>query len=253
VADFPVVVAPEQDRMSQAMVDALKAYVGGGGRLLVSGAGALDRFGVEFLGVNEGALIAKAVYHVPAADGTVPVLSAPWRLVQTTSATGLGLLGATPLRDEQILPHPAATLNRVGRGAVAYVPCGIFRDFTRSRYPLARAFIHDVVRALAGRMAIRVKAPSCVDVVLRRTGTRRIVHLINRTSGLPNLPNSGVIDEIPLVGPVVMALDLPRKPGKVRLVFEKTALNWSYAPKRKGGVLRVTVPTVHIHAAVVVD
>ena len=78
------------------------------------------------------------------------------------------------------MPHPAATLNRVGRGAVAYIPGNLFRDFRHVRLPLVRAFVRQVLRALAGPMEIEVTAPTCLDVVLRQQGARRIVHLINR-------------------------------------------------------------------------
>ena len=253
LARFPVVVVPEQDRLSEKMVNALKEYVRGGGKLLVSGAESFDRFGGEFLGVKEGRLVANSVYHVPAADGTVPILSDPWRLIETTSARSLGPIGTTPLRDDHLLPHPAATLNRVGRGAVAYVPCNVFRDFTASRYPLARVFIHDVLRALAGPMEIEVNAPACVDVVLRRQGARAIVHLINRSSGIPSLPNSGVIDEIQPAGPVTITMSLPGKPKNVHLAFEDAAVKWACKDGPKGGQLSVDVAAVHIHAAVIVE
>jgi hypothetical protein len=173
-------------------------------------------------------------------------------LVETATAKSLATMGLTPLRGEQLLARPAATLNRAGKGAVAYIPCNVFRDFHRSRYPLTRVFVHDAMRALAGRLQIDVKAPACVDVVLRRKGGKIIIHMINRSSGIPNLPNSGVIDEIPSVGPAAITLKLSGKPRNVRLAFEKAAIRWDYATGRKGGILRVSVPTVHIHAAVVV-
>ena len=253
LADFPVVVVPEQNCMSDEMVAALKDYVKAGGRLLVSGAKAFDRFGEEFLGVKAGDVVDEAVYHVPVSDGTVPILSAPWRLAESAKARVLATIGATPLRDEQLLPHPAATLNRVGKGAVAYIPCNVFRDFHTSRYPFTRAFVHGVMRALTGRLEIEAKAPACIDVLLRRKGKKKIIHLINRSSGIPNLPNSGVIDEIPSVGPVAITLRDCGKPRKVRLAFEEAAIRWKYVPGRQGGVLKVDVPDVHIHAAVVVE
>ena len=136
---------------------------------------------------------------------------------------------------------------------MAYIPCNVFRDFHTSRYPLTRAFVHGVMRALTGRLEIEAKAPACIDVLLRRKGKKKIIHLINRSSGIPNLPNSGVIDEIPSVGPVAITLRDCGKPRKVRLAFEKAAIRWKYVPGRQGGVLKVDVPDVHIHAAVVVE
>ncbi len=248
LGDFPVVVVPEQDRMSDAMADALAGYVSSGGRLLVSGAKSFGRFGADFLGVGEGKLVAKAVYHVPALDGAVPVFSDPWRLLGAGSAKSLAPVGRTLLRDEELLPHPAATLNRVGKGSVAYIPCDVFREFTRSRYPLTREFVRDVMRALYGKPDIKVDAHACVDVVLRRKGAMDIVHLINRNPGLPTPPSSGGVEEIPPVGPITISMKMDRKPRKVELAFEKGKLTWKYG----AGWLKVEIPSVHIHAAAVV-
>jgi hypothetical protein len=253
LADFPVVVAPEQDLMSDAMVSALKDYVARGGKLLVSGAAAFDRFGGDFLGVTGGTIADKACYHVPAADGAVPLFSAPWRLVETTSAAAHGRLGRTALLDDRLLPNPAFTVNRVGRGAVGYVPANLFRDFARNRYPLTRAFVGECVRKTAGRLGIEAAAPVCVDVALRRKGRRRVVHLVNRASGIPNQANNGAIDEIPAVGPVRLTLRLDRRPARVRAAFERQPVEWTYVARGRSGTLRVRLPSVRIHAALVIE
>jgi hypothetical protein len=235
------------------MVSALTRYVEAGGKLLVTGAHAFERFGGKFLGVGAGQLVDQAIYHVPAADGMVPVSSSPWRLVKAGKAQVLARLGATQLRDEQLLPPPAATLNRVGKGAVAYLPCNLFRDYSANRYPLIRDFVHEVVRALAGRLEIEVQAPPSVDVVLRRQGARKIVHLLNRSTGIPTGPSSGVVDEVPPVGPVTLRMKLAHEPTQVSLAFEKAALTWKYTAGRTGGILKVEVPAVHLHAAILVE
>jgi len=254
LGDFPVVVAPEQDGMSVDMVRRLKEYVGNGGRLLVSGAAAVDRFGALFLGVRRGKVEEDQRFHVPAGDGSFLGHSCAWCLVKAARAKELGRLAASPLLDEGLLPHPAATINKVGRGAVAYIPFDIFRFFDRNRYPLARAFVGEVTRAVAGKLPIQVDAPTCVDVVLRQKGNRKLVHLINRASGIPNRPNDGTIDEIPPVGPVEVEMKLEKKPKKVRLAFEKGNLKWKYSKSgKKGGKLAARVDLVHIHAALVVE
>ncbi len=247
--EFPVVVAPEQDGMSGAMVDKLKEYVQGGGKLLLSGAAGLGRFGAAFLGVKAGVRQEKQTYHVPAADGSLPVYSEEWQLLKPGRAKGLGRLGQSCLLDERLLPHPAATVLRVGRGAVAYSPFGLFRFFDKNRYPLARAFAAEVMAELAGKLPIRVEAPLCVDAVLRRKGKRLLVHLINRASGIPNRPNDGSVDQIPLVGSVRVEVEMDKRPKKVQLVFEKAEMKWAW----KAGLLVVEVDQVHIHAAITVD
>ncbi|MEW6755246.1 MAG: alpha-L-fucosidase [Candidatus Latescibacterota bacterium] len=251
--EFPAVVAPEQDDMSVGMVPRLRQYVQQGGKLLVSGAGAFERFGGAFLGVSGGTVERDAAYHVPAADGSFAARSGTWRLLGTTRAARLGQLATSPLLDERLLPHPAATLHRAGEGAVAYVPWDVFRFFAHNRYPLTRHFIREVAAALIGPLPVRVAGPTCVDAVLRQTDACRIIHLINRASGIPNLPNDGTVDEIPAVGPVEVEVDLDRKPRGVRLAFEEGPLKAKYRGGRKAGTLAARLERVQIHAALVVE
>jgi hypothetical protein len=243
LTDFPVVVAPEQNDMSEEMAQALKKYVRDGGKLLVSGADAWQRFGGEFLGVGEGEPDANAIYYVPVQDECVPVKSAQWRLVDVTSAQSFGTLGKTPLLTEQLLPYPAAALNRAGKGVVAYIPFDVFREFDRTRYPLVRTFIQGVVRALSGPMDIEVTAPGCVDVVLRQKDDRLILHLINQADCK--------YYEIPWAGPVAVRMKLSEKPKKLYRAFEEGEITWKYANDE--GMLKAEIPNVHIHAALVVE
>jgi hypothetical protein len=249
--DFPVVVAPEQDAMSPAMVSGLKAYAENGGRLLVSGAGAPPVFGQDFLGVKLSSTTDGAVYHVPASGAAVAAWSARWAFAEPVSARPLGRLGATPSLTEKLLPWPAAFVNTVGRGTVAWVPFNVFRDFERNRYPLLREFIRAAVRPLARDQDIEVKAPACVDVVLRRKGRRRIIHLVNRSTGIPTLPNSGVIDEVAPVGPVQITVRQAGAPPRITSAFEEAGI--TVARRAKGQPIRLTVAKVHIHAAVVLE
>jgi len=249
LTDFPVVIVPEQSALSEAMVVALKAYMQRGGKLLLTGAALFDRFGSDFLGVTAGDMAPSASYHLPAADGATPVYSANWRLLALAGARALCPLGATPLRDAFLLPHPGATLHRHGKGKVLYVPGDLFRDFAHNRYPLTRALVGELLRTLAGRLPIEVNAPICVDVVLRRQGRRSIIHLLNRASGIPNQPQNGAVDEIPPVGPITLILRRPTSPHKVRAAFEKADMPWSFS----AGTLTITVPSVHIHLAVVIE
>jgi hypothetical protein len=248
LAEFPAVVVPERHELSEEMLKALKEYVHGGGKLLVTGAESFERFGSAFLGVTAGKLESDVAYYVPAADSATPLFSKTWRLVKPTTAKSLGSLGRTALTDAELLAHPAATLNRVGRGAVAYIPADVCRDFEYNRYPLIRAFIGEVTRALAGKLPISVQAPLCVDVALRRKRDRSIIHFVNRASGIPNQPNNGAIDEIPKVGPIVITMKTAKPPVSVSAAWEGSKPKWTH----KGQTLTITLDTLHIHEAIVV-
>ena len=155
LAEFPLVVVPEQDRMSAEMAAALEGYVRQGGRLLVTGAAMYDRRPAAFWGAEAAATEADKLYYVPLGDGSFSAWSAQWRGLQPARAKALGFLGTTPLPDAELTPYPAAVLNRLGQGRVAYVPWNAFRSYRDTRYP-RRA---PVDRRTGRRSATRLRSP----------------------------------------------------------------------------------------------
>jgi len=249
IAEFPLVVAPEQTRMSDEMVADLKSYVSNGGALLLTGSDMYGRFGEEFLGFQGDVTEEKTTYALPADDGSVPLYSATWRLGKATTGESFGRLGQGCLLEDKLLDHPCAVVNRVGRGLVAYVPADLFHDFNHNRYPMTRRFAGALAERLLPDPEVRVRAPVAVDVTLRRRGATRFVHLINRASGIPNTPNNGAIDEIPAVGPVVISMKLAKRPREVALALETGKVEWQWADGR----MTAKVPSVALHAAVVIE
>ena len=216
---------------------------------IVTGAAAYERFGGEFLGVKSVRVEEKKAYAIPGGDGAVSVYSPSWRLVEPTTGRAIAPLYRTPLLEEGPLEYPAAVVNAVGKGRVAYVPCDFFRFYIQEKAPLLRAFLNGVVAALGPDFAIQVDAPIAVDAVLRRKGGSSVIHLINRGQGQPGGWNSAGVEAVPPVGPVTVTMRLDRAPAKVYLAFEDAALEWTY----EGGALTVSVPSVRMHSAVVVE
>ncbi len=246
LADFPVVVVPEQVCMSDNMVNALKTYVGNGGNLLLTGSEMFERFGQDFLGFRSVEVQQEKCYAIPAADGEVPLFSKTWRLGEATTATNLGDIGRGCLLEDRLLPHPHAVLNRVGQGQVLYVPADLFGDFNLNRYPLTRKRVGEFLLHLLPEPEIRVQAPVCLDVTLRRRASCTFIHLVNRGSGIPNVPSNGAIDEIPIAGPVTITLRAPKRPADVHCELEEGHVEWTWI----NGTLSVRLSTVRIHTVV---
>lgn len=247
--EFPAVVVPECHAMSQEMVDALKDYVREGGRLLVTGAKTFDRFGAEFLGAASQEVIEKTALFVPAATGSIALYSNEWRMLTPTCAKPFGRIGKTPLLDDELLPNPAAIVNKVGRGTVAYIPADVFRDFQHNRYTLTKDFVGSVAHAAFGALEYAVEAPTALDVVIRRKGHNVVVHFLNRTSGIPNRANSGAVDEIPRIGPVTLTVRRKTLPKRIKAALEKSEMSLGF----KAGKLTVKLASIHIHEAVVIS
>jgi hypothetical protein len=230
--------------MSEEMAQAVREYVAGGGKVLFTGAAMYERFDAAFWGARVVETETEATHFVPAADGSFAAWSKTWHRLQPRGGKALGRLGKTLLTDADLLPHPAAVLN--GAGTVAYVPWDLFRFYRETRYPLARAFVGELVAALGPELGMRVSAPVGVDIIRRKKGREEFIHLINRTSSPPTEPPATAVEEIPPVGPVELEIACAAPPSRVSLAGEKGDLEWGWAK----GTLYVTVPQVEIHAAV---
>jgi hypothetical protein len=209
--------------------------------LLVSGVHSFERFGGEFLGVTEGEIGGESIYFVPVAGESVPVKSSQWRLLEVTTGQNLADLGKTPHLGMKLMPNSAATLNQVGKGRVAYIPYNIFREFDRTRYPLVRKFVKDVVQVLAGHLDLLVEAPDCVDVIFRKKDQRKFIHLINQTDCKTH--------SIPWVGPIQIRVKLDHFPQDVSVAFEDTEMSWTYSEEK---ILQIFISRLYIHSTVII-
>ena len=245
--EFPCIVVPEQHALSAWMVAALTLYVEAGGFLLISGAECGARWPDRFLGVTGNKTASDITYFIPAGGESGPVWSKQWRLMKPAKAEAFGELATSDAREETGIGFPAATIHRVGKGKVAFVPFAIFREYESNRYLHIRRFVGGLMGALDFPGAIQVEAPASVDIAYRRKGELLLAHFVNRASGIPNQPDNGVVDDIPYCGPIRLRWKMPR-PTSVSLAFEPGKLVWKWTR----GLLTVTVPRIRIHAAVVI-
>ena len=157
---FPVVVVPEQTRMSDKMVKLLKAYVKEGGCLLLTGVGMAERFGYDYLGVQKKETVDKATYYLPVGKKEMfPLYSGTWGLVTTAKASrAFGRLSNSPLRNEKLTDYPVAVFKRHGYGTVAFMPADICRDYQSNRYPETRKFSRWSSTRRSGWISWRVAA-----------------------------------------------------------------------------------------------
>ncbi len=263
INDFPLVIAPSQENMSEKAVKVLKDYVKNGGKLLVTGPEMYNTLGSEFLGVKSVNLNKAHSYHIPAGDGTFPlsshghqggawteVQSYSWHEVKPTTAKGIAPV-TTTLFKEDTTPYFAATINDYGKGKVAYIPVDIMTYYYNSRYTLVRKFIADVVNELSAGLDYQIQAPTSIEVVLRQKEGKKIIHLINRASGLPVFENTLGTDEIPQVGPISITVKTDTKPENVKNLFESGNLNYNYNQTSKE--LSISLDRVHIHEAICIE
>lgn len=148
---------------------------------------------------------------------------------------------------------PAITRWRYGKGAAIWIAGEVFTGFhTHGQWNL-RPIVANLLGT--GRL-VEVKSPAWLEVSVMRQGERTLVHLVNPHSNATVLDRSAGVDRnngwpeqiLPVPG-VMVQLRCANRPGKVMLEPQGTPAEWTY----RDGVLRVSVPEVHIHRAISVQ
>ncbi len=247
--DFPLVVVPDSHRLTDEFRKALTDYVGQGGSLLLLGEKSARLF-EPILGVTlEGEAVQRnaelAGVRSPGSSGRVTNADGVWQKVKLTTARAAGSI--YPTRDIRKEGAVAATVNAFGQGKVGAVYGPVASIYFRSHHPWLREFIGSLAAALFPEPAVTVAGPSTIDVALRRTADgRTAVHLLN-TAGMPLPDRYGFTDFIPPLHDIILTIRTAKSPSAVTWVPDGGRLEWSWA----GGFLKVTIPQLKIHGAVI--
>lgn len=245
LTEYPLVVIPDSDKLSDDFRKAILEYVKGGGSLLLLGEKCARLFeahlGVELKGEP------RAAHAELATPAGVVSENGVWQKVAITTAKAAGY--RFPTRDTRKGGEVAATISSWGKGKIGAVYGPVAINYFRSHHPALRSFIGSVASQIFPKPMVRVSGLPCVEVALRRTTAGKLsLHLAN-LAGMQLSNRHTVMDYIPTVGPIDIRLDVPTKPGRVTWVPDGGRLKWSWSE----GVLSVTVPRLHIHGVVVVE
>jgi len=249
--EFPLVVVPDSHKLTGEFRQALTEYVEQGGSLLLLGEKCARQFG-PILGAELAGGPAQRTAELAAGPGTATAQAGRitnadgiWQDVELTTARAAGFIH--PTRDTRRDGRVAATINKVGRGQVGAVYGPVASIYFRSHHPWLRDFIGRLAAELFPEPTVTVEGPPTLDVALRRTGKGRLaVHLLD-TAGMPLPDRYGFTDFIPPLEGIKMTIRTARRPASVSWEPGGSRLDWSWAD----GLLKVTVPQLRIHGAVV--
>jgi hypothetical protein len=241
-ARYPLIVVPDWEDIGADAHAQLRSYASGGGTLLLLGArnGALfaSELGVKILGEEKD----QAAF-VPgrALMGNATGL---WCSVDPSGAgevIGQRFANFDSTRDSA----PAATMRALGKGRIAGIFGPIGRAYAQTHDPSTREFLHSVLERLWTPM-VQIGAPPTVEVSLRKSGSKYLLHLLN-TTGMQVAGEYAAIDYVPEVGPITISARLPEKRPIAMLEPGATRLDAEWRDER----MHFTVPRLHLHSVVV--
>jgi hypothetical protein len=245
MAQWPLIVIPEWEYLEPAFRDELAAYARHGGSLLLVSWRAARPFAAE-LDVQFDGDVAQAGRYLEHAGWLGGLNTYVQRVKPGTSVKTLGRLHYND--DPRTPSDVAATLTPVGKGRIGVVWFDYGDAYLNRRVPVARDFLQAMVRELFPKPIVEVTGSHFVDVSVARNQGRLLVNLVN-TSGPHEFEKEYVFDEVPPVGPLTLSLRLDRKPKAIVMQPEGRPLEVVW----RDGTAQVTVPSLEIHAALVVE
>jgi hypothetical protein len=240
---YPLIVLPDWTNTGLDVKRALADYVRGGGKLVLAGAENAALFSTE-LGVRFLGEASRQGVYLPGTEAFATATGL-WQDVEPAGARAIE--ERYPTYDSTRDAKCAATVQRLGAGEIAaiYGPAGTI--FAAAHAPAMREFIGRVVSRLF-TPAVTLDGPASVELCLRRKDGRLLVHLGNCTA-MQVAGDYAVLDFVPAVGPLKLAVRLPSTPKRVTLEPEGRALEGSWS----GGEWRGTIERLEVHGIVAVE
>jgi hypothetical protein len=279
LTDYRAVVLPDARHIPPEMLLALEEYVQNGGVLLVTyRTGTEDATGQkqdrsvleDLLGVRmegdydfpeayievtdarirEGALDMPHLVHgrfAFARSEASDVESVAKLRKVYLRADGQFLLRSSPVGEDS--GYPAITRRRVGKGIAIYIAGQVFRGYQTHNQWCLKPVIANLLNHAIQQPLVRLESPAWLEVVLMRQDKRIIAHLVNFHGNRPFDRNNLCVEQVLPVRGVILHLALADRPESVHLESGGVEPQWEYADN----VLRVNVPEVYIHCAIVVE
>lgn len=245
LGDYKLVVVPEQTNLSKPLQAALRKFVTAGGELILSGAHLAQEL-PELVGCTPGPAAETVQIAV---RGECAQLAGAWTLPVPQPRTKVwngDCRNLEPSLEDET--RPVITSRRLGKGRVVAIHGAFFQNYYAMHFPRIRACFEDLVADLDIDWTVELAAPSWIEVICRRQNGALMVNLLNRGTGETLSPQRTIVEDLPPVEIVTVAVRKPTPPCSVVLEPDGTPLPWNYAD----GIVGVTLPAVRIHDIVAI-
>ena len=245
INEFPLVVIPETQYLTEDFKKVLLNYVGGGGNMLIVGAEPTKMFS-EQLGVKLTDTASIVVKNL-AWEGEFAGLRGLYQpFIPKITTETIGALYNE--QDFHFESTPASTVASYGKGKIAGVFFNIGQNYLRMNNPVYRSFINALVRKLFPDPKVEVKGSENVLVTVNEVKNKLAVNLINMSGPHANT-RVARYDKIPSIGPLKINISVSAKPSRIMLQPENVPLKYSYS----NGEIKTTVDMVDVHSIIIVE
>lgn len=244
INEYPLVVIPETQYLSEDFKKVLLSYVNNGGNLLIVGAEATRMF-ADQLNVEMKDTASVVVKNL-AWNGNMVGLSGLYQpFSPKISAETFGQIYNEP--DFRFTSSPAATIAQFGKGKIAGVYFSIGKNYLRMNNPVYRNFINALVKKLFPNPKVEISCNENVVLTVNQLENKLAINLINLSGPHANT-RVARYDNIPSIGPFDVKVKVSSKPTQVMLEPENISLKYSY----ENGEIKVKINKLDIHSIIIV-
>lgn len=276
LAPYRLIVAPDDVALSERLAARLRAYLAGGGSLILShrsGLGPDDRFALDEVGLDYAGPgpYAPTYWHVAGQPNELTAGIAPTDYVMYEAGSRVLARPHTQALVAEAIPYFNRTWEHFSshrqtpperlsgypmvtrHGRVIYFASPVFHAFQVYGNAVYKALVRNAVAALLPDPLVRAGLPAAGEVTLLAQaqgsqGRRLVCHLLHYTPQRRSTQIDIVEDVVPLYDlPLAVRTDL--EPHRVYLAPQGQDLDW----QRDGVYVKCTVPEVRGHQIVVIE
>jgi hypothetical protein len=211
MSEYPLIIVPEWEYLSQEFTAELREYVKNGGNLLLIGpkSAALFEKELDITLLDEAKDAKKWIEHNGWLGG-VAGLCQNVKLGKKAKPFGK-MYEKDDFSDTSV---PAAVITQMGKGTIAATLINVGERYRKCRISVLRDFIGAIVKEIFPNPIATVTGSHYVDVVVTRKDDKLAVNLVN-TAGPHHDPGIYIYDEIPPLGPLKVSIRTGKKPKSI--------------------------------------
>jgi hypothetical protein len=245
IDEYPLVVIPETQYLTEDFKNVLLSYVNNGGNLLVVGAQATAMF-ADQLNVELTDTASYVTKNLALKEQIAGVRGWYQPFKPKANTETFGKLYSQP--DFRVQSSPAATIARYGKGKIAGVYFSLGKYYLKMNNPVYRDFMNALVKNLFPDPKIEITGSENMVVTVNELANKLAVNIINMSGSHADL-RVARYDQIPPIGPLEVKIRTNKKPSRLILQPENRPLEYSYS----NGIIKTTISKVDIHSIIMVE
>ena len=243
--EYPLIVIPECEYLSESFKKELVSYVEKGGNLLVIGSKTTQMFS-EQLNVEFQDTIIQNTKFISFNNELAGINTNFNPVTLNQGAEPCGTLYTTS--DFRFPSSTAASVASLGKGKIAGVYFDVANQYLSAANPVYRGMVDDIVKRLFPTPLVEVEGSEKVVVTVNDLKGKIAVNLINISGDHSNVKVARY-NEIPSVGPLEIKVRLDERPEKVTLQPENIALDFTFS----SGIMNAAINQLDVYSIVVIE